>query len=378
MAKRDYYEALGVSRGASVDEIKKAYRQCALKYHPDRNPDDKEGAELKFKEASEAYQVLSDPDKRRQYDQFGHAAFEGPQAPGGFDFSGGFGAGASMFEDVLGDLFGDFFGGGRRRGARSHARRGDDLRYDLDITFDEAVCGTEKKIAIPRTVSCATCAGSGAKAGTTPEQCPACHGAGQVRFQQGLFQIAKTCGQCNGEGKVIRTPCPTCRGVGTKREMREIKVKIPAGVDDGSRLKLGGEGESGRGGGPTGDLYVVLGVAPHPLFEREGSHIICELPVSMVQAALGGKVDVPTLDGVVKMAIPPGTQTGRLFRLRGKGVNDLRSGRNGDQIVRVIVETPTNLNKKQKQLLKQLEKAADETEESMVAGFAGKVRELFG
>ncbi len=376
MAKRDYYEVLGVERDASAEDIKKAYRALALKYHPDRNPDDKETAEERFKEASEAYQVLSDAEKRSQYDRYGHAAFQHDQGFGGFDF--GFGAGgASIFEDVLGDLFGDFFGGGRRRGG-PRAMRGDDLRYDLEIEFEEAVHGTEKQISVPRTVSCAECDGSGAKAGTQPEACPACHGSGQVRFQQGLFQIAKTCGQCNGAGRVIRTPCPTCRGTGASRKTRSIKVKIPAGVDDGSRLKLRGEGEAGFRGGPTGDLYVVLSVRPHPIFSRDGSHIICEMPVSMVQAALGAKVDVPTLDGVVKMSIPAGTQTGKLFRLKGKGAVDLRSRRKGDQIVRVVVETPRHLSKRQKELLEEFDATAEESGGSLVSEFARKARELFG
>ncbi len=377
MAKRDYYEILGVSRDASVEDIKKAYRALALKYHPDRNPDNKEEAEARFKEASEAYQVLSDPEKRSQYDRFGHAAFENGQGFGGFDFGAGFGAGASIFEDVLGDLFGDFFGGGRR-GGRHRGVRGDDLRYDLEIDFEDAVRGTEKQISIPRTVTCSACGGSGCKAGTQPETCPACRGSGQVRFQQGLFQIAKTCGQCNGSGRVIRTPCPTCRGSGVSREMRSIKVKIPAGVDDGSRLKLRGEGESGYRGGPTGDLYVVVHVRPHEIFSREGNHIICEMPISMVQAALGAKVDVPTLDGIVKMTIPPGTQTGKLFRLKGKGVPDLRSGRRGDEIVRIIVETPRNLSRRQKELLEEFEAAGEDSGRSMVSDFARKAREFFG
>ena len=377
MAKRDYYEILGVSRDASVEDIKKAYRALALKYHPDRNPDNKEEAEARFKEASEAYQVLSDPEKRSQYDRFGHAAFENGQGFGGFDFGAGFGAGASIFEDVLGDLFGDFFGGGRR-GGRHRGVRGDDLRYDLEIDFEDAVRGTEKQISIPRTLTCSACGGSGCKAGTQPETCPACRGSGQVRFQQGLFQIAKTCGQCNGSGRVIRTPCPTCRGSGVSREMRSIKVKIPAGVDDGSRLKLRGEGESGYRGGPTGDLYVVVHVRPHEIFSREGNHIICEMPISMVQAALGAKVDVPTLDGIVKMTIPPGTQTGKLFRLKGKGVPDLRSGRRGDEIVRIIVETPRNLSRRQKELLEEFEAAGEDSGRSMVSDFARKAREFFG
>lgn len=373
--KRDYYETLGVSRGASAEEIKKAYRALALKYHPDRNPDNTKEAEAKFKEASEAYQILSDADKRAQYDRFGHAAFATGEGFGGFDF----GAGASMFEDVLGDLFGDFFGGGRgRRGRRG--TRGEDLRYDLEVTFDEAVSGAERQISIPRTTSCSTCNGNGAKPGTEPETCPTCRGAGQVRFQQGLFQVAKVCGTCNGEGRIVRTPCTACRGSGATQETREIKVRIPAGVDDGSRLKLRGEGEAGTYGGPPGDLYVMLHVRPHAIFQREGPHIVCELPISMVQAALGAQVDVPTLKGMVKMSVPAGTQSGRLFRLKGKGVPDLRSGSRGDQVVRVVVETPTHMTRKQKDLLKRFEAASDESSEreSLVAGFAGKVRELFG
>lgn len=378
VAGRDYYDILGVGRTASVEEIKKAYRALALKYHPDRNPDNKEEAEHKFKEASEAYRILADAEKRRQYDQFGAAAFNGGAGGfGGFDFGQGF-AGASMFEDVLGDLFGDFFGTGRRRGGRQRATRGEDLRYDLELTFDEAVTGAEKRISVPRTVGCRACGSSGAKAGTSPETCPGCQGMGQVRFQQGLFHIAKTCGQCNGEGRIIRTPCPTCRGIGTVREKRDIKVRVPAGVEDGSRLKLRSEGEAGLNGGPTGDLYVVLQVAPHPIFQRDGAEILCEIPVSMVQAALGAAIEVPTLDGVTKLDVPPGTQTGKVFTMRGKGVKDLRSGRRGDQLVRVVVETPTHLSKQQKKLLKEFEEAGQEAQDSAVAGFAKKVRDLFG
>jgi molecular chaperone DnaJ len=371
-AKRDYYEVLGLGREATADELKKAYRALALKYHPDRNPENKKEAEAKFKEASEAYQVLGDADKRAQYDRYGHAAFDAGAGFGGFDF----GAGATIFEDVLGDLFGDFFGGQRRRSRRG--MRGEDLRYDLDVTFEEAVQGAERRISVPRAAGCPTCGSNGCKPGTQPETCPACRGAGQVRFQQGLFQIAKTCGQCNGQGRVIRTPCPTCRGTGMSHETREIKVKVPAGVDDGSRLKLRGEGEPGVQGGPSGDLYVVLNVQPHAIFQREGAHIVCELPVSMVQATLGAKIDVPTLQGVVQMPIPAGTQSGRLFRLKGRGAPDLRNGARGDQIVRIIVETPTNLSRKQKELLKKFDEAGDGSGESLVSGFAGKVRELFG
>lgn len=377
---RDFYEVLGVGRDASLDDIKKAYRESALKYHPDRNQENKDEAETKFKEATAAYQVLSDDEQRRQYDQFGHAAFNGDGGGfGGFDFGGGF-AGASMFEDVLGDLFGDFFGAGRRRGGggRQRGMRGDDFRYDLDITFDEAVGGTEKRIEVPRMVACEPCKGSGARAGTEPETCSACEGAGQIRFQQGLFQISKACGQCNGEGKIVTSPCPSCRGIGRNRETREIKVKVPGGVDDGSRLKLRGEGEAGMHGGPTGDLYVVLHVEPHDLFEREGSHIICQMPIGMAEAALGCKIDVPTLDGLVKMSVPAGTQTGKLFRLRGKGVTDLRGGGRGDQVVRIVVETPTKLGKKQRKLLEEYVELEEESSDSMVSKFSRKVRDLFG
>jgi len=371
---RDYYEILGVGRDASADDVKKAYRQAALKYHPDRNPDDKEGAERKFKEASKAYQVLSDADKRAQYDRYGEAAFEGGGA-GGFDFSSAFSSGA--FEDVLGDLFGDFFGGGRR--SRSRAARGDDLRYDLEISFEDAARGCEKHISIPRTVTCETCTGSGAKEGTSPETCSACNGAGQRRYQQGLFQIAKTCEKCNGEGKVNASPCATCRGVGRTRSMREIKVKVPAGVDNGSRLKLRSEGEAGMRGGPSGDLYVVLSVDEHEFFHRDGANIVCQRPVSMVDATLGAEVDVPTLDGLVKLKIPAGTQHGKVFRLNGKGVPDLRRGGSarGDQYVALQIEIPTKLSKKQRKLLEQLRDEGTEHEhESLVTTFTNKLRDM--
>lgn len=375
---RDYYEILGVGRDASADDVKKAYRQAALKFHPDRNPDDKETAERKFKEASKAYQVLSDPDKRAQYDRYGEAAFEGPGGgAGGFDFSSAFASGA--FEDVLGDLFGDFFGGGRR--SRNRAQRGDDLRYDLEISFEEAARGCEKQISIPRTVTCEACTGSGGKPGTQPETCNACGGAGQVRFQQGLFQIAKTCGSCNGEGKINRNPCISCRGAGRTRAMREIKVKVPAGVDNGSRLKLRNEGEAGQRGGPSGDLYVVLSVAEHEIFHRDGANVVCQRPLSIADACLGAEVDVPTLDGIVKLKIPAGTQHGKVFRLSGKGVPDLRRGGSvkGDQYVAVQIEIPAKLSKKQRKLLEQFrDESGDHSEqsESLVASFANKLRDM--
>lgn len=376
MAKRDYYEILGVERGADEGVIKKAYRDLALKYHPDRNSEDKDSATEKFKEASQAYEILSDSEKRSQYDNFGHAAFDGAGMGGGM---GGFAAGFSsdVFEDALGDLFGDFFGGGGRR-RRGRVMRGDDLRYDMGIAFEEAVKGCEKEITIPRTVSCEDCSGSGAKAGTEPETCPACHGAGQVNYRQGLFQISKACGQCNGEGRIVRAPCLACRGRGTSVAERTISVKVPAGVSDGSRLKLRGEGEAGPSGGPTGDLYVVLMVRQHPLFERDGTAIICDLPVSMIDAALGAKLDVPTVDGVVKMSIPSGSQSGTLFRLKNRGAPDLRRrGLRGDQIVRLQVETPTSVTRKQKELLRSFDELQKKKGDSLVSGFADKVRELY-
>ena len=371
---RDYYEILGVSRSASPDEVKKAYRQAALKFHPDRNPDDKVGAETKFKEASKAYQVLSDSEKRAQYDRYGEAAFEG-NGGGGFDFSSAFAGGA--FEDVLGDLFGDFCGGGGRR-SRSRATRGDDLRYDLEISFEDAARGCEQQISIPRTVACEPCSGSGAKPGTSAETCSGCNGAGQIRFQQGLFQIAKACGQCNGEGKVNKSPCASCRGVGRTRSMREIKVKVPAGVDHGSRLKLRNEGEAGMRGGPSGDLYVVLSVQEHPFFQRDGANLVCQRPINMVDAALGAEVDVPTLDGVVKLTIPAGTQHGKVFRLNGKGVPDLRrsGGARGDQYVTIQIEIPTKLGRKQRKLLEQIRDEKSEQHESLVSTFTNKLRDL--
>lgn len=367
--KRDYYEVLGVDRGANEEELKKAYRKLALKYHPDRNPGNKE-AEERFKELSEAYQVLTDPEKRAQYDQFGHAAFgDGGPFRGGFDFTSG-------FEDIFGDIFGEFFGTGtgRRRGRV----RGDDLRYNLDITFEEAVFGTEKKIKVPRQGPCDTCRGSGSKPGTSPRTCPTCRGRGQVSFQQGFFNVSRTCAQCRGEGTIISDPCSSCNGQGRVRKFHTLSVKIPPGVDTGSRLKLKGEGESGISGGPGGDLYVVIQVEPHPLFVRDGLHIICEIPISFVQAALGVEIDVPTLEGKVKMKIPPGTQSGKVFRLKGRGVRDVHGYHQGDQLVRVMVETPTHLTARQKELLKEFAAIGGEEVHPLSKGFFEKVRQIFG
>jgi molecular chaperone DnaJ len=365
-AKKDYYELLGISRNASEEEIKKVYRKLALQYHPDRNPGDKQ-AEEKFKEVSEAYQILSDPEKRAKYDQYGHAAFgEGGPFAGGFDFTAG-------FEDVFGDIFGEFFGGGTRRGRA----RGDDLRYNLTLKFEEAVSGVEKKIKIPRHGPCDTCRGTGAKPGTAPQTCPTCRGRGQVSFQQGFFSVSRTCSQCQGQGTIIKDPCASCGGSGRLRKLHTLNVKIPAGVDTGSRLKLRGEGENGPPGGAPGDLYVVIQVEPHPIFVRDNLDILCDIPISFTQAALGAEIDVPTLNGKVKMKIPPGTQSGKVFRMKGKGITDVQGYRQGDQHVRVSVETPTHLTARQKELLKEFAAASGEDVSPMAKGFLDKMKELF-
>lgn len=366
--KKDYYELLGVGRGAGEDDIKKAYRKLALQYHPDRNPGDKQ-AEEQFKEVSEAYQVLSDPQKRTQYDQFGHAAFgdNGPFA-GGFDFNSG-------FEDIFGDIFGEFFGGGARRRGQT---KGEDLRYNMALSFEEAVAGVEKKIKVPRHGPCETCHGTGAKRGTAPQTCPTCRGRGQVSFQQGFFSVSRTCNQCRGQGTFIHDPCATCGGTGRVRKMHTLSVKIPGGVDTGSRLKLRGEGETAPAGGSPGDLYVVIQVEPHPIFTREALDILCDVPISFVQAALGTEIDVPTLEGKVKMKIPAGTQSGKVFRMKGKGIKDIHGYQQGDQHVRVSVETPTHLTARQKELLKEFASVGGEDINPLAKGFLDKVKQLFG
>ena len=352
MAKRDYYEVLGVSKSASGDEIKKAYRRLAMKYHPDRNTDDAE-AEAKFKEAKEAYEVLNDSDKRSAYDQFGHDGVRGAGmgGPGGFSAEG--------FSDIFGDVFGDIFGGGGGR-ARGGPQRGADLRYTLDISLEDAVKGTQVKIRVPTLVGCETCDGSGAKSGSAPSTCGTCGGAGQVRMQQGFFQVQQTCPKCRGKGRVITDPCGTCRGHGRVEETKTLSVKVPPGVDTGDRIRLSGEGEAGPEGGPPGDLFVQMSVQDHPIFQRDGKHLYCEVPINFADAALGGELEVPTLDGRVKLKIPPETQTGKLFRLRGKGVKPVRGGSTGDLLCRVEVETPVNLTKRQKELLEEFQDTMNE------------------
>jgi len=346
MAKRDYYEVLGISNSASADEIKKAYRRLAMKFHPDRNTDDTK-AEGKFKEAKEAYEVLSDTDKRSAYDRFGHDAARA----GGMGGQGGFGA--EGFGDIFGDVFGDIFGGGRRGGPQVF--RGADLGYSLSLDLEKAVSGDTVKIDVPSQVTCETCDGSGAKKGTQPQQCSTCGGAGQVRMQQGFFSIQQTCPACKGAGTSISDPCVTCHGRGRVRKTRTLSVKVPAGVDDGDRIRLSGEGEAGRNGGPPGDLYVEVRVNPHKLFNRDGADLSCEVPVSVATATLGGEVELPTLDGHVSLKVPAGTQSGKVFRLRGKGVTIVRDPRKGDLFAQVSVETPVNLTSEQKDLLRKFD-----------------------
>ncbi|EGV17389.1 molecular chaperone DnaJ [Thiocapsa marina] len=351
MAKRDYYEVLGVSRNASEADLKKAFRRLAMKYHPDRNSGDAD-TEAKFKEAKLAYDVLSDPKKRSAYDQFGHAGVDA--GAGGF---GGPGGDGGAFSDIFGDVFGDIFGG--RSGAR-RTQRGVDLRYDLSLSLEDAVNGKEVKFRIPVQVDCQFCGGTGAKPGTKPKTCTTCGGSGQVRMQQGFFSIQQTCPTCRGTGSVIEDACGHCRGRGRIQEEKTLSVRVPPGVDTGDRIRLAGEGERGEYGGPPGDLYVQIQVKSHPIFTREDSHLHCEVPIGFVTAALGGELEVPTLDGKVMLKIPAGTQTGKMFRVRGKGVKPVRGGVIGDLICRVTVETPVNLTERQKELLREFEASMKE------------------
>ena len=357
MAKEDYYKILGVERNASEAEIKKAYRRLAMKHHPDRNPDDKT-CEAKFKEAKEAYEVLSDAQKRAAYDQFGHAGVDPSAAAAG---AGGFySAGGANFADIFGDVFGDIFGGGRTRGGGRQVFRGADLRYSLELSLEDAVRGSDVRIRVPAMESCETCKGSGAKPGTSATTCRTCGGHGQVRMQQGFFSIQQTCPNCHGSGKTISDPCPTCHGAGRVQHTKTLSVKVPAGVDEGDQIRLAGEGEAGEHGGPPGDLYVQIRLKAHPLFKREQDDLYCEMPVSFATAVLGGELDVPTLDGRASIKVPPGTQSEKLFRLRGKGVRNVRSGQVGDLYCRVSVETPVNLTPKQKELLEEFERSVKE------------------
>lgn len=349
MAKRDYYQVLDVARNASEADIKKAYRRLAMKYHPDRNPGDQE-AEGRFKEVKEAYEVLTDSQKRALYDQHGHDGIDAMRQGGGG--AGGFGG--ADFGDIFGEVFGDIFGGGRR-GGRSQVFRGADLRFELELELPQAVFGHTTEIEIPRLMECERCHGSGAAKGSSPVTCENCGGSGQMRIQQGFFQLQQPCNRCRGTGKIVRNPCDSCLGQGRVRRTRKLSVKVPAGVSSGDRIRLGGEGEAGRNGGPPGDLYVEIQVKPHSIFERDGDDLSCEVPVSFACAVLGGSVNVPTLEGEVSIKIPVETQSGRVFRLRGKGVKPVRGGERGDLFCRVVVETPVNLSSEQRELLRQFD-----------------------
>ncbi|MBM4213797.1 MAG: molecular chaperone DnaJ [Gammaproteobacteria bacterium] len=351
MAKRDYYKVLEVAKNATEADIKKSYRRLAMKYHPDRNPGDKK-AEEQFKEAKEAYEVLADAQKRAIYDQHGHDGIDAARQGGGG--AGGFGG--ADFGDIFGEVFGDIFGG-NRRGGRSQVFRGADLRYELELELPQAVFGHTTEVEIPRLMECETCSGSGAAKGHSPVTCDQCQGSGQMRISQGFFQLQQPCNRCRGTGRIIRNPCDTCLGQGRIRRTRKLSVKVPAGVSTGDRIRLGGEGEAGRNGGPAGDLYIEMNVKPHPIFEREGDDLSCEVPVSFATAVLGGAVKVPTLEGDVSLKIPAETQSGRVFRLRDKGVKPVRGGDRGDLFCRVVVETPVNLSSEQRELLKQFDES---------------------
>lgn len=375
MSKRDYYEILNVSRDADESELKKAFRKLAMQYHPDRNPDDAQ-AEINFKEVNEAYDVLKDPQTRAAYDQFGHAAFE--NGMGSQQGGPGFGADfTSSMSDIFDDLFGEFMGGGRQR--QSHGQeRGSDLRYNLDITLEDAFNGKTAELTVPSSVACENCSGSGAKPGTQPTVCSTCGGAGKVRAAQGFFTIERTCPHCQGLGQTISDPCDTCDGAGRTTKERTLSVNIPAGVEDGTRIRLAGEGEAGLRGGPTGDLYLFLSVDAHEFFQRDGADLFCRVPISMTCAALGGEIEVPTVSGArARITIPEGTQTGKQFRLRGKGMPILRSKQTGDLFVQTTVETPVHLTRKQRKLLKDLEGISDERTNPQSAGFFARAKEFW-
>ena len=375
--KRDYYEILGVNRDSSEEDIKKAYRKLAMKYHPDRNPDSKDSEE-KFKEAKEAYEILTTAEKRKAYDAYGHAGVN-PQM-GGMGAGPGGPEGFGGFAEAFGDIFSDIFGGGQGRG-RSSVFRGADLRYNLEVSLEQAARGTETKIRIPTMETCETCQGSGAKPGTKPKTCETCHGSGTVRLSQGFFSIQQTCPTCHGSGKMITDPCATCHGAGRLKKHKTLAVKIPAGVDEGDRIRLSGEGEAGVNGGPPGDLYVVIHMKEHGVFQRDGDDLHCEMPISFSQAALGGEIEIPTLDGSAKIKIPPETQSGQVFRLRGKGIKGVRSTYPGDLLCEVVVETPVRLTDRQKDILRELEeinKKDGPRHNPRAKSFMDKVREFFG
>lgn len=378
MSKRDYYEVLGVQRGASADDLKRAYRKLAMQFHPDKNPGDSE-AEAKFREVNEAYEVLKDDQKRAAYDRFGHDAFQ-QQGMGGAGRDGG-GAAGFDFADIFDEVFGDFMGGGRRGGGGrgGASMRGSDLRYNMDITLEEAYAGKAATITVPSTVACEPCKGTGSKDGAAAATCPTCGGAGRVRAQQGFFTIERTCPTCHGQGKVIKDACPSCGGTGRKSQEKTLEVKIPAGVEDGTRIRLSGEGEAGMRGAPSGDLYIFLSVRPHRIFQRDGANIHCQVPIAMTTAALGGAIEVPCIDGTrAKVTIPEGTQSGQQFRLRSKGMSVLRSPARGDMFVHVQVETPVNLTKRQKELLEEFAGEGSEHETSPESsGFFKRVKELW-
>ena len=374
MAKRDYYEVLGVNRDASEEDIKKAYRKLAMKWHPDRNPDNPK-AEEHFKEAKEAYEVLTDAQKRPAYDQFGHAGVDPSAAAGA---GAGFGQGQAGFGDIFSDIFGEIFGGAR--GGRSNVFRGADLRYNMEIALEQAAHGFETKIRIPTLAECATCKGSGAKPGTQPVTCATCRGAGQVRVSQGPFSMAQTCPRCHGTGKTIANPCVTCAGAGRVKHQKTLSVKIPAGVDEGDRVRLTGEGEAGVNGGPPGDLYVQVHLKPHPVFQRDHDDLHCEMPVSFSTAALGGEIQIPTLDGSARIKVPAETQSGKTFRLRGKGIKGVRSQQPGDLFCHVVVETPINLTARQRELLQEFETISQKDaarHNPRAKGWFDKVKEFF-
>ncbi|HWI59956.1 MAG TPA: molecular chaperone DnaJ [Bacillota bacterium] len=377
--KRDYYEILGVEKGASEEEIKKAYRKMAVKYHPDKNPGDKT-AEEKFKELGEAYEVLSEPQKRAAYDQYGHAAFD-RRAGAGFGRAGaGFHDPFDVFREVFGgggggSIFEDLFGGAQRD--PTQPQRGDDLRYDMEITFEEAAHGCEKEITVTKPEACDVCQGSGVEAGSRARVCPTCGGRGQVITSRGIFSIAQTCPQCRGAGRIVDKPCKTCHGEGRRERATKIKLRIPAGVDTGSRLRSAGNGEAGWRGGPPGDLYVVLHVKPHEIFQRDGDDLLCEVPISFVQASLGAEIDVPTLDGKTAIKVPPGTQPGTMFRLKGKGVKNVQGYGHGDLHVRVTVEVPAHLSSAQKAKLEEFAELCNGKESPISQGFFEKAKKFF-